>query len=114
MIETPMTPAALSITRHSLDVELWKAAEAAGVTSYSNCEVSRTEGDGPFRLTTTSGDFTAKALIIAAGRWSQFNRNRTIPPGPRWIGVKAHFRESNPTRLPIFTSLKTDIAEFSR
>ena len=39
------------------------------------------------------GAYTAKALIVAAGRWSQFTADRTLPPGPKWIGVKAHFRE---------------------
>jgi len=38
--------------------------------------------------------FTAKALIVAAGRWSQFTSDRTTPAGPKWIGLKAHFRES--------------------
>jgi flavin-dependent dehydrogenase len=35
-------------------------------------------------------------VVIAAGRWSQFTADRTVPPGPRWIGLKAHFREANP------------------
>ena len=34
--------------------------------------------------------------MIAAGRWSQFTPDRVVPPGPKWIGVKAHFREANP------------------
>ena len=35
---------------------------------------------------------------VAAGRWSQFTPNRHIPPGPKWMGVKAHFRERHPSR----------------
>jgi len=96
MIEAPVSPAALSITRYDLDAQLWMAAQAAGVETRSNCEVTAAEGNGPFRLTTSCGNFSAKALIIAAGRWSQFTSDRTVPAGPRWIGVKAHFREPNP------------------
>jgi len=95
MIEAPVSPAALSITRYDLDAQLWSAAQAAGIETRSNCEVAAVEGSGPFRLT-TRGNCSAKALIIAAGRWSQFTPDRTVPPGPRWIGMKGHFRELNP------------------
>jgi flavin-dependent dehydrogenase len=44
-------------------------------------------------LQTATGRFKAKALIVAAGRWSQFTADRTVPPGPKWIGLKAHFQE---------------------
>ena len=46
------------------------------------------------RCVTSSGTVKAKALIVAAGRWSQFTADRTVPAGPKWIGVKAHFQES--------------------
>lgn len=96
-IETVVSPAALSIPRYNLDAELWSAARAAGVKTRANCEVTAAEGDGPFHLQTSMGDVTAKALVIAAGRWSAFTANRTVPSGPRWIGLKAHFHESNPS-----------------
>lgn len=96
VIEAPVSPAALSITRYDLDAQLWMAAQTAGVESLSNCEVTAAEGSGPFRLTTSTGTISAKALIVAAGRWSQFTPDRTVPAGPRWIGVKGHFRERHP------------------
>ena len=96
--EVPVSPAAVSIPRYDLDEQLWLAAQAAGVTTYSNCEVTGSEGGGPFELQTPTGALTAKALIVAAGRWSQFTPNRSIPPGPKWMGVKGHFRESDPSR----------------
>jgi len=95
-IETPVSPPALSITRYDLDFQLWMAAQAAGVEARLDSEVSAAEGGGPFYLTTSGGNFCAKALIIASGRWSQFTPDRTIPAGPRWIGVKGHFRELHP------------------
>ncbi len=97
-LEVPVSPAALSISRYDLDQQLWLAAQAAGVTTYSNCEVTGSAGSGPFELQTSAGTLTAKAIIVAAGRWSQFTPNRHIPPGPKWMGVKAHFRERHPSR----------------
>jgi len=97
MIEAPVSPPALSITRYDLDFQLWMAAQAAGVETRPDCEVTAAEGSGPFRLTTSGGNYFTKALIIAAGRWSQFTPDRTVPAGSRWIGVKGHFRELNPS-----------------
>ncbi len=93
MLEAPVVPPGLSITRYDLDANLWQAAQAAGVDTRENCEVLTAAGDGPFRLQTASGTFSASALIVAAGRWSQFTSDRTVPAGPRWIGLKAHFHE---------------------
>ncbi len=85
---------ALSISRYELDALLWEAARQAGVVTHSNCEVMGVEGDGAFMLQTSSGIRIARALIVAAGRWSQFTPDRTVPPGPKWIGLKAHFGEA--------------------
>lgn len=98
VIVVPVSPAGLSITRYDLDAHLWKAAQATGVETHANCEVLASDGDGPFQLQTSSGRLAAKALIIAAGRWSQFTSDRTVPAGPKWIGLKAHFHEPNPPR----------------
>jgi flavin-dependent dehydrogenase len=94
VIEAPVDPPALSISRYELDALLWEAARRAGVVTHPNCEVVGSEGDGPFTLRTSSGTVKAKALIVAAGRWSQFTADRTLPAGPKWIGLKAHFQES--------------------
>jgi flavin-dependent dehydrogenase len=107
MLEVPVSPAAVSIPRYDLDQQLWQAAQAANVTTYSNSEVTSSTGSGPFELQTSIGPLTAKAIIVAAGRWSQFTPNRNIPPGPKWMGVKGHFRENNPSR-------STDLYFFSR
>ena len=95
-IESAVTPAALSISRYQLDAALWEAAQAVGVDCRANCEISSSEGDGPLRLRAAAETVTARALVIAAGRWSQFTPDRRVPPGPRWIGLKAHFRELCP------------------
>ena len=95
VIETAVSPTALSITRYDLDALLWQAAQHAAVNVYSNCETTACDGDGPFVLRTPSGSCSARAVIIAAGRWSQFTADRTLSSGPKWIGVKAHFHEEN-------------------
>jgi flavin-dependent dehydrogenase len=96
-IVEPVSPSALSITRFDLDAALWNAAQAAGVECREQCEVLETTGQGPFILRTALGDVTARAIIVAAGRWSQFTADRVVPPGPKWIGVKGHFAEQHPT-----------------
>ena len=95
VIEAAVSPAALSISRYDLDALLWDAAQSAGVEAHSNCEAIASDGDGPFALQTCAGSYTSRALIVAAGRWSQFTSDRTLPPGPKWIGLKAHYREPN-------------------
>ncbi len=96
VIEVEVAPAGLSISRYDLDALLWNAARSAGVEVRPNCEVTASDGHSPFTLQTSAGSCSAKALIVAAGRWSQFTADRTLPPGPKWIGVKAHFRETDP------------------
>jgi flavin-dependent dehydrogenase len=107
VIEAPLAPAARSITRYDLDLGLWEAAKAAGVDCREQAEITAIEAGTPFRLRTATGDVNARAVIVASGRWSQFTADRTVPPGPKWIGVKAHFREASP-------SVSTDLYFFER
>jgi menaquinone-9 beta-reductase len=106
VIASPVSPPALSISRYDLDALLWDASRRAGVATHSNCEALASDGDGPFTLRMSSGSITAKALIVAAGRWSQFTADRTVPPGPKWIGLKAHFQEA-------WTEPRTDLYFFA-
>jgi flavin-dependent dehydrogenase len=94
VIAAPVAPPALSISRYDLDALLWDAARRAGAMAHPNCEVVGSDGDGPFTLRMSCGRVKAKALIVAAGRWSQFTADRTLTSGPKWIGLKAHFEES--------------------
>jgi flavin-dependent dehydrogenase len=91
-----ITPAAASITRFDLDVALWDSCAQAGVECRADCTVQSVEGTGPFRVTTRSESFESKALINATGRWSNLTSTvtRARVTKQRWIGVKAHFRET--------------------
>ena len=98
VVTARVVPRALSIPRYTLDFLLWQAAKLAGVETRSSCEVQAIHGGGPFRLDTSGNEIGAKAVIVAAGRWSRFKPRIPMPNGPKWIGVKAHYRERNPAR----------------
>jgi flavin-dependent dehydrogenase len=95
-LRAPVTPAGISIARYELDMLLWRAAEQAGVKTQCNCEVQTIDVDSPFQLGISCGVLHAESVIIAAGRWSRFRPRVPVPHGPKWIGLKAHFRESKP------------------
>ena len=91
--ETSITPPGLSIPRAVLDLLLWECTQQAGVAAHSKCEVLAIEGRGPFTLSTALGEFSANAVILCTGRWSRFSDSRAVGSGPKWIGLKAHYRE---------------------
>jgi flavin-dependent dehydrogenase len=99
-LEAEITPPAASITRFDLDAALWDSCAQAGVDRREDCTVKSVEGRGPFRVTTNTESFEARAIINATGRWSNFTspatRSRATKEEKRWIGVKAHFLEAAP------------------
>jgi len=107
-LRAEITPPAASITRFDLDIALWDSCAEAGVELRDDCPVLSVKGSGRFRVTTRSDCFEAQAIINATGRWSNLTSpaiRSHIDAGrnagrnhERWIGVKAHFRETaNPT-----------------
>ena len=98
VIRARVGPPALSIPRYALDFLLWQAAKQAGVEARSGCEVGTIHGSRPFLLETSRGEVRAASVIVAAGRWSKFKSRTPIPDGPKWIGVKAHYREHEPAQ----------------
>ena len=100
VVQTAVDPPAASIARLDLDAALWHAAEGAGVEARQQVTVQSIGGSGPFRLMTREGEFEARALVNASGRWS--NLNLATDDGQpskgrhKWLGLKAHFAESFP------------------
>jgi flavin-dependent dehydrogenase len=95
----PVRPAAASIARFDLDAELMQAARDAGVDARLGSSVENVQGGGPFQVTTSEGEVATRAVVCAAGRWSNLGRrsNPTIGHAQeRWLGVKAHFAEDSP------------------
>jgi flavin-dependent dehydrogenase len=95
-ITAPLSPAAASITRFELDTALWSAACLAGVDSRQKIHVEATEGGPPFRIRTNHATYEAGAVINAAGRWSNLDRQPAFDPRNKQLGIKAHFHESAP------------------
>jgi len=96
---------ALGLSRRRLDAALWKACEAAGIEAHEGESVRsvRRPGSGStpsaaWEIATAAGNIrTAKALMVACGRWwaveglpSPARRAALQVPGD-WIGAKAHF-----------------------
>jgi flavin-dependent dehydrogenase len=97
-LQTIVDPPAASVARLDLDAALWHSAGNAGVDARQQITVQSVAGTGPFRVLTTAGEFEARALVNASGRWS--NLNLPPPEGSRegaqnekWLGLKAHFAE---------------------
>jgi flavin-dependent dehydrogenase len=98
-IETPVHPPAASISRLTLDAALWNSAEQCGAESRQQVVVESISGTGPFLVATSVGEFQSRALINAAGRWSNLNRKPANGQnaGVKWLGLKGHFAESSPS-----------------
>src|SRR6185437_4056775 len=95
----PIDPPAASIPRFDLDRALWDPCLEAGVDARQGCPMRSIHGDGPFTVNANGEQFQARALVNAAGRWSSLTSHsvRARAVDQRWIGVKAHFVERNPS-----------------
>jgi flavin-dependent dehydrogenase len=94
ILRTIVDPPAASIARLDLDAALWHSAEAAGVDARLQVTAQNISGTGPFRVVTTAGEFEARALIDASGRWSNLRMVSQNPAPEKWLGIKAHFAEA--------------------
>lgn len=105
-LQAEITPPAASITRFDLDIALWDSCAQAGVELHDDCTVQSVKGTGPFHVATKTETFEARAIINATGRWSNLTSPATRArltkdsvtkervTKDRWVGVKAHFRET--------------------
>lgn len=93
---------AASIPRNELDLALWNAALSAGCEARLQVKVNSIDRlqQGGFLVRTSAGEFGASTVVVASGRWSNLRKPAVAPPmqEPRWIGLKAHFREASPSR----------------
>lgn len=99
-LETAVNPRAASISRFDLDQALSSSAVSSGVKIRQQATVQDVSGDGPFRITTSTGEFESRAVIDATGRWSNLNAspNGDGKPREKWLGLKAHFTERSPDK----------------
>jgi len=94
-ISASVTPSAASVARWQLDAALWNAALSASADCRQDVPVESVERNGSFAIKTREAVFHAGAVINAAGRWSNLNKP-TSASGERRLGMKAHFRETDP------------------
>jgi flavin-dependent dehydrogenase len=97
-VVVPLMPAAASVARWDLDAGLWRASEESGVAAQQSTVVGDVSGHGPFVVATSAGEFRARAVVTAAGRWSNLRRRSDSGNGHkgRWLGIKGHFAEEAP------------------
>jgi flavin-dependent dehydrogenase len=97
-LAAPVDPPAASIARFDLDFALWQAAEQCGVITRTETAVEHIVRDDSFHLTTNAGEFRARAVINATGRWSNLRRQNAEEANStkKWLGLKAHFSEPAP------------------
>jgi len=91
----PVTPAAQSIPRFDLDAALFASAQTAGVTACEGVAVKEVQHDEVFRVRTSEGTYTARAVVNATGRWSKLTQFDGAGKD-KWLGLKAHFSEQSP------------------
>jgi flavin-dependent dehydrogenase len=96
-LQAPVDPPAASISRLDLDQALWESAGQCGVGSRQQTAVQSVLGNGPFLVNTSEGECESRAVVNAAGRWSNLNPEPNgHNHGGKWIGLKGHFAESSP------------------
>lgn len=91
-LRVPVNPPGASTTRYDLDLALWNAARSNGVTTLAETVVQEITPGAPFRVVTTAGEFSSRAVINASGRWSNLTRPANGHRKQRWLGMKAHCR----------------------
>ncbi len=95
-ITWPIHPAAQSIPRFDLDIALFRAAQHAGVDAKEGMNIMDVQRGEKFLVRTASQTFSASAVVNTTGRWSKLTQF-DVTGKDRWIGLKAHFRESSPS-----------------
>ncbi len=94
VLEARLPGPSTGVQRYELDWALWQAARAAGVDGRMRASVERIARDGyNFVLSSTAGDFHARSVVDATGRWS--NLRPANAPSAFWVGIKTHFFTSD-------------------
>lgn len=96
-ISLPIAPSARSIPRFDLDAALLDAAQQAGAQTRERTTILGIDQGPVFTIKTTEGTFTARAAVNASGRWSQLTQYAAAKEDKKWIGLKGHFYEANPS-----------------
>ncbi len=98
---TKIDPPALSIPRIDLDLQLWSAAQAAGVECFDECPALQVQpGENATILLDRGHRIQSRIVVNATGRWSRLHAsstgNHSSTKNSRSIGLKAHYSEHDP------------------
>lgn len=96
-ISLPIDPAAQSIPRFELDDALLSAAQTAGAQVLEETTVREIQAANLFSAKTADKTFSSRAVVNATGRWSELTQKPAIRKQEKWIGLKGHFQETNPS-----------------
>ena len=89
-------PPARSLPRFTLDAALWRVAMQEGCDCKAGTVVDEVRGDDGFLVRAGDEAWETRAVINASGRWSNLTATGLPADSPRWLGIKAHFREALP------------------
>jgi menaquinone-9 beta-reductase len=95
-LDAPLPEPALSIPRFRLDEALWNAALAAGADCRLETQADDISRSEDFEVAAGDVRVSAAVVVNASGRWSNLSRTSLPAGAPRWLGLKAHFREAQP------------------
>ena len=96
-ISLPIDPAAQSIARFELDAALFHAVQSAGAQVLEEITVREVQGGNLFSVKTADKSFSTRAVVNATGRWSELTQKPAIRKQEKWIGLKGHFQEKDPS-----------------
>jgi len=93
-LAAPISPPGRSITRFALDAALWRVAKEEGCDCREGVAADSIERNGSFLVRSGKTAWHTASVINASGRWSNLSSRELSADAPRWLGVKAHFREA--------------------
>lgn len=96
VLQLPLPPGALALSRFRLDSVLWNGARERGVLCRPQTRVKGIEGraEDLFQISTADEVIAAETVIAAPGRnanWLEHEERST--QATRYLGLKAHFRD---------------------
>ncbi|MBI2677449.1 MAG: FAD-dependent oxidoreductase [Candidatus Koribacter versatilis] len=96
ILTAPIAPPALSVPRFVLDEALWRIAQQICDCRQETAADSVVHGHRGFQVHSKNERWESAALVNASGRWSNLTSTHLPATAPRWLGIKAHFREAMP------------------
>ncbi|MDP9269295.1 MAG: FAD-dependent oxidoreductase [Acidobacteriota bacterium] len=95
-LAAPIVPPARSVPRNTLDAALWRVAMQEGCDGREGTAADEIRVGDALEVRSGKERWQAATVINASGRWSNLPSRDLPADAPRWLGIKAHFREALP------------------